>query len=175
MCLWVGFVLCQVFEFVLCEWGEGVDDFLGVGFVCDCVVGVVYFGFECVVYVGVYGVWDDEVVDCDWLCLSDAVDSCYGLLVVGGCPWGFYYEHVVGCVEGVSVCCGCDADGDVLVVGVGVEFVFVGFGLLGVLSADDFESSGFVCDGLYYVAVVGGYDDFVSLFVGVVDPFYCLL
>ena len=160
---------------MLCEWGEGVDDFLGVGFVCDCVVGVVYFGFECVVYVGVYGVWDDEVVDCDGLGLSDAVDSCYGLLVVGWCPWGFYYEHVVGCVEGVSVCCGCDADGDVLVVGVGVEFVFVGFGLLGVLSAYDFESSGFVCDGLYYVAVVGGYDDFVSLFVGVVDPFYCLL
>ena len=81
----------------------------------------------------------------------------------------------MGCVEGVSVCCGCDADGDVFVVGVCVEFVFVGFGLLGVLSADDFESSGFVCDGLYYVAVVGGDDDFVSLFVGVVDPFYCLL
>ena len=160
---------------MLCEWGEGVDDFLGVGFVCDCVVGVVYFGFECVVYVGVYGVWDDEVVDCDGLCLSDAVDSCYGLLVVGWCPWGFYYEHVVGCVEGVSVCCGCDADGDVHVVGVCVEFVFVGFGLLGVLSAYDFESSGFVCDGLYYVAVVGGDDDFVSLFVGVLDPFYCLL
>ena len=40
------------------------------------------------------------------------------------------------------------------------EFVFCGFGVLGFLAAYDFESSGFVCYGLYYVAVVGGDDDF---------------
>jgi len=76
---------------VLCEWCEGVDDFLGVGFVCDCFVCVVYFVFECVVYVGVYGSGDYEVVDCYGLGLSDSVYSGCCLLVVGGCPWGFYY------------------------------------------------------------------------------------
>ena len=40
------------------------------------------------------------------------------------------------------------------------EFVFCGFGVLGFLAAYDFESSGFVCYGLYYVSVVGGDDDF---------------
>ena len=59
----------------------------------------------------------------------------------------------MGCVEGVSVCGCCYADCDVHVFGVGCEFVFCGFGLFGVLAAYYFESSGFVCYGLYYVAV----------------------
>ncbi len=88
---------------MLCEGCECVDEFCGVGFVCYCFVGVVDFCLYCVVYVGVYGVWDDEVVDCDWLCLSDSVYSGCGLLVLGWCPGWFYDEHVVCGVECVSV------------------------------------------------------------------------
>ena len=43
----------------------------------------------------VYAVGDYEVVDCDWLGLSYSVDSCCGLVVLGGCPRCFEDEHVV--------------------------------------------------------------------------------